>query len=60
VAGLGECAALEGWRLVAGLGERFGVDRWRSEAERRAATLVAACEGADADVLRSAVADLLG
>ena len=59
VEGLGTCAALEGWRLVAALADRFAVEAWRREAERRAGALVAAA-GPRADALRRTVAATLG
>ena len=42
VDGLGRCAMLDGWVLVARLAAARRVDRWRAEAERRVAVVVAA------------------
>ena len=52
---LASCAGLEGWRLVAELGAARGVDRWRAEADRRAAALVRSA-GPSADHTRRLVA----
>ena len=41
VDGLGRCAALDGWPLVAALGAARRHDHWCAEAERRAAAVVA-------------------
>lgn len=41
VDGLGRCAALDGWPLVARLGRERGVDRWFTAAQDRAAAMVA-------------------
>jgi tetratricopeptide (TPR) repeat protein len=41
VDGLGRCAALDGWPVVAALAAARGHDPWRVEAERRAAAVVA-------------------
>lgn len=40
VAGLGDCAAIDGWPLVDALGRAFDVGEWRAEAEQRAAAVV--------------------
>lgn len=42
VEGLGRCAVLDGWPLVAALGMARGVDRWRQAAEASVARVVAA------------------
>lgn len=39
--GLGRCAGLDGWPLVAALGVARRIDAWRTDAERRAAAVVA-------------------
>jgi len=39
VGGLGRCAALDGWPVVAALAAQRRCDRWRAEAERRAARM---------------------
>ncbi|MEA2829005.1 MAG: hypothetical protein QOG43_3444 [Actinomycetota bacterium] len=49
VEGLGVCAALDGWPLVAALAAARRSDRWRAEAERRAAAMVASAASAGAD-----------
>jgi hypothetical protein len=59
VTGLGEMAALDGWRLVVALADRHGVARWRAEAERRAVGLLADA-GRQEDALRAEVARTLG
>jgi len=47
--GLGVCAVLDGWPLVAALAAARGCDAWRADAERRAGAVVAATgEGRDA------------
>ena len=40
VEGLGRCAVLDGWPLVAALAAARACDAWRTEAERRAAVVV--------------------
>jgi len=59
VDGLGPCAGLDGWKVVADLAAHFGSDRWRAEADRRAAALVAR-SGDGADDARRLVARVLG
>jgi hypothetical protein len=59
VDGLGEVAALEGWRLVAELGRAFDVPAWGAEAGRRVLALVAAA-GPQADPLRAMLASGVG
>jgi hypothetical protein len=59
VDGLGRCAALDGWPLVAALAAARGSDRWRAEAERRAAAMVAATEVAHRDKARRFAAAVL-
>jgi DNA-binding SARP family transcriptional activator len=51
IEGLNSCARLEGWRLAAALANRLGVDAWRIDAERSAASVIAA-SGAHADTAR--------
>lgn len=51
VDGLGRCAALDGWTLVAALAASRHIDDWRKVAERRAAAAVAAA-GDHADAAR--------
>ena len=58
VAGLGACAALDGWPTVAALAEAFGVDPWRAEARRRAAAVVE--DAPDAEAARALARRLLG
>ena len=41
IEGLGRCAGLDGWSLVAALGVARRIDAWHTEAERRAAGVVA-------------------
>ena len=48
VDGLGRCAVLDGWPLVAALAAARRSDAWRAEAVRRAALVVAAAAGGDA------------
>ncbi|HWC12391.1 MAG TPA: hypothetical protein VG455_14360, partial [Acidimicrobiales bacterium] len=45
VEGLGRCAVLDGWPLVAALAVARGVDRWEREARRSAAAVVSASGG---------------
>jgi hypothetical protein len=56
--GLGRCAALEGWPLLADLGALRRSEAWRAEAERRAAALVAQA-GAHDDAARQFVRRML-
>jgi DNA-binding SARP family transcriptional activator len=58
IEGLGRCAGLDGWPVVAALAEARGVDPWRAEAERRAAAVVGAA-GAHGDAARRLVDRLL-
>jgi hypothetical protein len=51
VEGLSSCARLEGWRMAAALANRYGIDEWRTDAERSAAAVIAA-SGAHADTAR--------
>jgi len=51
VDGLGRCALLDGWPLVLAVATARRSERWRREAERRAATVVSAA-GAEGDVAR--------
>ena len=48
VAGLGTCAALDGWPLVHALGRRFDVATWRAQAEASAALIVRTAPSATA------------
>ncbi|MDQ3896622.1 MAG: hypothetical protein M3326_05105, partial [Actinomycetota bacterium] len=59
VDGLGRCAALDGWPLVAALAAARGCDRWRSDAEHRAAAMAAATEPEHADAARRFAASVL-
>jgi hypothetical protein len=59
VDGLGRCAVLDGWPLVAALGRARDVDSWVTEAGRRAAGVVAAA-GDDAAAARALVSSILG
>lgn len=51
IEGLGHCAVLDGWPLVAALAAARRCDPWRAEAERRAALVVAEA-GAHGDAAR--------
>jgi tetratricopeptide (TPR) repeat protein len=51
VEGLGRCAVLDGWPLVAALAAARGVDRWRQAAESSVARVVAA-SGSDDEAAR--------
>jgi len=48
VAGLGTCAALDGWPLMHALGRRFDVATWRAQAEAAAGLMVRTAPSADA------------
>jgi hypothetical protein len=48
VAGLGACAALDGWPLVHALGRRFDVATWRAQAEASAGVIVRTAPSASA------------
>lgn len=56
---LGACAGLEGWSLAAELADRFGLARWRVQASRWAADLVAACPPEGAQAVRAMVAPVM-
>jgi tetratricopeptide (TPR) repeat protein len=58
IEGLGRCAALDGWPLVAALAAARGCDAWRLEAERRA-TVVVAGAGSQAEPAGHFVENLL-
>jgi hypothetical protein len=58
VEGLGRCAVLDGWPLLAALGDARGAAPWRAEAERLAAVVVAGA-GAHADAARRFAARIL-
>jgi len=58
VRGLSECAALEGWPLMAALAREQGVDAWRVDADRCAAAMVAAAP--DKKLAQTFVASILG
>ncbi|MGH9222455.1 MAG: ATP-binding protein, partial [Acidimicrobiales bacterium] len=58
VEGLGRCAVLDGWPLVAALASARSSQPWRAEAERLAAQVVAGA-GDDGDVVRRLVAGVL-
>lgn len=58
IEGLGRCAALDGWPLVAALGAARRSDAWSAEAERRAAAVVAQ-SGTDDDEARRFVRRML-
>ncbi|MGH9148888.1 MAG: hypothetical protein ACRD0F_00925, partial [Acidimicrobiales bacterium] len=58
VEGLGRCAVLDGWPLVAALAVTRRSDAWRADAERRAATVVA-CAAVHGDAARLFVDRLL-
>jgi len=58
IAGLGRCAVLDGWPLVAALAAERGSDEWRTEAERRAAVIVAT-SGDHSDAARRFVSGIL-
>lgn len=55
---LAACAGLEGWSVLASMADATGVDRWRTEAHRRAAALVSASP--HPDDTRTLVARFLG
>ena len=60
VDGLGRCAVLDGWPVVAALAAARRSDAWRAEAERMAAVVVAEAEaGANGDAARRFAARLL-
>ena len=60
IEGLGRCAVLDGWPIVAALAALHRSDRWRVEAERRATAVVAgAGTGAHGDAARRFVDDVL-
>ena len=58
VEGLGGCAVLDGWPLVAALADARGSAAWRGEAERLAAVVVGAA-GGEADAARRFAARIL-
>ncbi|HVM03035.1 MAG TPA: hypothetical protein VM263_10235, partial [Acidimicrobiales bacterium] len=60
VRGLGRCAVLDGWPLVAALAGARRSDAWRAEAERLAGAMVAGCgAGSHGDAARGLVAAVL-
>ena len=58
VSGLAGCAGLDGWPLVASLAAALDVSAWRSEAERRAAAVVASAP--DQEAARAFASRVLG
>jgi hypothetical protein len=52
VEGLGRCAVLDGWPLIADLAAVHGVAAWRDEAQRLAAQVVAGADAEGADAAR--------
>jgi hypothetical protein len=58
VEGLGRCAVLDGWPLLAALADARGSSPWRAEAERLAGLVVDGA-GEDADAARRFVARIL-
>jgi hypothetical protein len=55
LAGLGQCAGFEAWRVTAELAAAAGVDRWWRDAERRAGAFVVRA-GEHGETLRRYVA----
>jgi hypothetical protein len=58
VEGLGRCAVLDGWPLVAALAAARSVDRWQGEADAMVARVVAG-SGEHADAVRRLAARVL-
>jgi hypothetical protein len=59
VAGLAQCAVLDGWPLIAALATSRGSARWHAEAERLAAAVVASAAPVGADELVRGFVDML-
>jgi DNA-binding SARP family transcriptional activator len=59
IEGLGACAVLDGWPLVSALAAAHRCDRWRAQAEQRAAAVVAAAGDDGGALLRFATPILM-